>query len=1123
MRKKTAMYHTFKTAIFSEVTTMDGRQVPAVEVISGHLVINEEHCDLRPIKERYNVDTKVLVPSAVERILTAESVLATHFGKRVGEQNTLFDFITVDCSGGNDFDAKVKQVKDLLCFDGLYVPLAKLEVVGYVPHDAVEVVTLEGVRYVHYRAAIQSASENRQCKFTMTTFPWADIARTISSDAQYLSEPTQTVQKAIARQGLGKTNGNIINDFAFTFARVPDLETEITFNARCFNDAQNEITAETITATKNATDGCGFITPAKARELARRLELNYVPSAFQIRYGQVKGILLVFDFRKYSGGIVKEDILFTDSMWKADFNVANADLLIANISKEPRNYAAWNYQMFSTLNNWLSFDDILPYVEDVKHYMERALSSPEDALKFLGILNNIASQDSDEGSKDEYDCVDKVSAVIQANPQLAMNIRWVKQAIKRKIDLVSKKMLAGKLPMPESSIAIMGADPLAYFNRLRVDEAGNYGFTDGVPVVPTHKQARELAAHEFYRGGHQGELLAFRNPLTHHAQIRKLACVAHENSMYWYKHLNQVVLFNAFDETAAGMGGSDFDGDMCFLSSLFVDKFEQADYIIYNANDIGDNQEKVILTEEAMQQGIRTNLQQSMLGVICNINTRALELMNDATSLQKFIRLAGYKDDVSFGYNTAQMPYLPKFKDMGTAKAYLEGLNHQLTTLSELEVDRPKTGYINRFCQNQQEYALPFMPYWFGNVKGQADAFFNRPPESISQNHFGERVRTLTKHYDSKVVKSVIDTLKYNPFTRKEWVQRTVELMTDGNTIMGQIQRYVQQNILDMEVDATACYSIVESLKGASCLDMEEAERIMPEVLPIFKGYCRDIAANIQAMKSGAISDDEFNDALDYIIAYSDGRLRTVSSDRAAIAYASYVLSLENGYGSQSFPFLTALDGMVALLSDVRRVDYFDIRVRHSIPAAATHLIVHNRRFRLPESVCAKRIYFGEVNLPDGSYELHRDLKGGISIIVPRVAKHKLNIIPYNDEARFSLKISYKASELAPENQHGAYVTRLMANSIVSFRETTMNGNTQYCVYAGDTWVGTLFDDQTNTWVLKKDIALTLMGKVYSFVGVPRTGAKVNSNTFITATGKARTAQVLTFMLADGAQTQIAA
>ena len=254
------------------------------------------------------------------------------------ERSTLYDFVTVDCSEGNDSDPENLRIKKLLCLDGLYMPLSRLIAVGYVPHDEAEIVEIAGIEYVRYRAAMQSGSENRLCKLTMTTYEWSGFARTISGDALYLHEPTQTAQKAIARQGLSKTNGNIVENFDFTYAVVPDLETEISFAARFFDDKQNTITAKTVTVEKNATDGCGFITPDKARELSDKLEMPYLPSAFQVRYGQVKGILIVFDFHEYTTGIITEDILFTQSMWKSDFDVSKAKFLVANVSKKPRRY-----------------------------------------------------------------------------------------------------------------------------------------------------------------------------------------------------------------------------------------------------------------------------------------------------------------------------------------------------------------------------------------------------------------------------------------------------------------------------------------------------------------------------------------------------------------------------------------------------------------------------------------------------------------------------------------------------------------------------------------------------------------------------------------------------------------
>ena len=136
-------------------------------------------------------------------------------------------------------------------------------------------------------------------------------------------------------------------------------------------------------------------------------------------------------------------------------------------------------------------------------------------------------------------------------------------------------------------------------------------------------------------------------------------------------------------------------------------------------------------------------------------------------------------------------------------------------------------------------------------------------------------------------------------------------------------------------------------------------------------------------------------------------------------------------------------------------------------------------------------------------------------MIVPKAApKKKLHVVPYSNDAVFSLKVTYKASELLPEHQNGEYVTGLMANSTITFKETTMAGNIQYCVYAGDVWCGSVFDDQTNGWVLRKEVVKTLLGNNYSFVEIPRTGVKSNTNSFTTSTGNVRTAQVLSFKLA---------
>jgi len=61
MKKKIIMHNTFKTAIFGNASDKENAQPQIVKIINNRLVINNDFCDLRTIKERFNPETKVSV------------------------------------------------------------------------------------------------------------------------------------------------------------------------------------------------------------------------------------------------------------------------------------------------------------------------------------------------------------------------------------------------------------------------------------------------------------------------------------------------------------------------------------------------------------------------------------------------------------------------------------------------------------------------------------------------------------------------------------------------------------------------------------------------------------------------------------------------------------------------------------------------------------------------------------------------------------------------------------------------------------------------------------------------------------------------------------------------------
>lgn len=72
--------------------------VPSFVEIDGHIAANNNYCDLRPLKERYDTDKRILLPSCIDTVISAESVMTEKYHKIIGSQRTLCDFISIDVS-----------------------------------------------------------------------------------------------------------------------------------------------------------------------------------------------------------------------------------------------------------------------------------------------------------------------------------------------------------------------------------------------------------------------------------------------------------------------------------------------------------------------------------------------------------------------------------------------------------------------------------------------------------------------------------------------------------------------------------------------------------------------------------------------------------------------------------------------------------------------------------------------------------------------------------------------------------------------------------------------------------------------------------------------------------------
>jgi hypothetical protein len=109
---------------------------------------------------------------------------------------------------------------------------------------------------------------------------------------------------------------------------------------------------------------------------------------------------------------------------------------------------------------------------------------------------------------------------------------------------------------------------------LQVD--GNFSLMSGDPymlcqsmfnLAPTGLlKANEFYSH-YWNARKVSQIVGFRSPMSCHNNIRLLNLVENDVVNYWYRHMPEVTILNAWDLTCASFNGSDFDGDIVFTTN----------------------------------------------------------------------------------------------------------------------------------------------------------------------------------------------------------------------------------------------------------------------------------------------------------------------------------------------------------------------------------------------------------------------------------------------------------------------------------------------------------------------------------------------------------------------------
>ena len=332
-------------------------------------------------------------------------------------------------------------------------------------------------------------------------------------------------------------------------------------------------------AEKQFTDGAGMMTPEMAMQWAIDLGqyyidkdgnkvVDYIPSGYNTRFSYSKGVLACFDFKAFAEEVANEymiedcwghmrdvreaDVILTDNMMKLTAAYSSMEDYLENCHKNGYEFCITkitpkelekkrntNYQYLQSYED-MSDNDIEELISETVENINGALG--DDIRK--AILFTRGSHIT-EGAIRKTDPDFTKALMIDEN---VINDSYVKQQIYK---MISRKINDAKMGVLQIS--------------------GNYAMIVGDMYALCQHMFKKpvtglLGFGEFYSGNwlKQGvdEVIAFRSPMTSHNNIRRLKFISNPETDKWFKYLDTMIVFNAFDTTCDALNGADFDKQM---------------------------------------------------------------------------------------------------------------------------------------------------------------------------------------------------------------------------------------------------------------------------------------------------------------------------------------------------------------------------------------------------------------------------------------------------------------------------------------------------------------------------------------------------------------------------------
>lgn len=461
---------------------------------------------------------------------------------------------------------------------------------------------------------------------------------------------------------------------------VNDYETELEnqkVNYITTDEFGKEIIEErTMNIPMNWADGQGLISPRMAETWMEDLGLSYLPSGFIIRSAYIKGLVVPFDFHKFS-----QDIAHTNTIkdvWGKSYNIDDIDVIltvsqfkmwkmyenwqdylyyfdkyghswgVSRVNKENDDeFVLTNYQYLQTLD--LSPDDIQELAQPTIDWINSI--GEGDLMNVLLYLMGGRSDNDEEDAEQIFSEVqmDFVKALM-LNPDLLKD-EYVKSQILKTLKRKIKDAKIGRLWV-RGNYSFQISDP--------------YGLAQwifGLPVTGLLK-ANEMYCDFWNQRTDSKEILCSRSPLVHSSEhlIRKL--VATEEMREWYQYIWSGIVNSFHDIAVINMSDSDYDGDIIFSTDnqTMINAVVPSPPVTYAKRKAPNQkltQHNLVINDLrgfGSQIGQITNVASSIIGKQANFDKDSEEWKELEKRVRLMRKIQGAEIDAAKGLDKIPMP-----------------------------------------------------------------------------------------------------------------------------------------------------------------------------------------------------------------------------------------------------------------------------------------------------------------------------------------------------------------------------------------------------------------------------------------------------------------------------------